>query len=83
LVDNGSVEFGGGGARLGAALRMDYDEGVAEAVDAARGADVAIICTGLNVRTSIFFFPVISSGLRVDDRLSRATGNLKDSIAPT
>jgi len=45
----GAQSFGGGGARLGACLRVDAQEAITKAAAAAADADFAIICTGLNV----------------------------------
>lgn len=45
----GVVSFGGGGARLGACLKIDVDETIEKAAIAAAEADIAILCTGLNV----------------------------------
>ncbi|KAJ5943462.1 hypothetical protein N7516_003630 [Penicillium verrucosum] len=44
----GMVNFGGGAANLGACLRMDQDEMIESAVQAAAEADYTILCTGLN-----------------------------------
>ncbi|KAH8432128.1 beta-glucosidase H [Aspergillus melleus] len=44
----GMVNFGGGAANLGACLRMDAEQMVANAVQAAKDADCTILCTGLN-----------------------------------
>ncbi|KAJ5882605.1 uncharacterized protein N7529_001277 [Penicillium soppii] len=44
----GMVNFGGGAANLGACLRMDQDEMIENAVEAAAEADYTILCTGLN-----------------------------------
>ncbi|KAJ5174040.1 Glycoside hydrolase superfamily [Penicillium coprophilum] len=44
----GMVNFGGGAANLGACLRMNVDEMIDNAVDAAAKADFTILCTGLN-----------------------------------
>jgi beta-glucosidase len=52
LKFRGTLSFGGGGARLGACLRIDAQEAIAKAAAAAADADYAIICTGLDVSTS-------------------------------
>ncbi|OQD66026.1 hypothetical protein PENPOL_c005G05507 [Penicillium polonicum] len=44
----GMVNFGGGAASLGACLRMNGDEMIENAVEAATEADYTILCTGLN-----------------------------------
>ncbi|KAJ5962536.1 hypothetical protein N7501_007477 [Penicillium viridicatum] len=44
----GMVNFGGGAASLGACLRMNRDEMIENAVEAATEADYTILCTGLN-----------------------------------
>ncbi|OGE50684.1 hypothetical protein PENARI_c016G09905 [Penicillium arizonense] len=44
----GTVNFGGGAANLGACLRMNRDEMIENAVEAAAEADYTILCTGLN-----------------------------------
>jgi hypothetical protein len=44
----GMVNFGGGAANLGACLRMNRDEMIEKAVEAATEADYTILCTGLN-----------------------------------
>lgn len=44
----GVVSFGGGGARLGACLKINVDETIEKAAKAAAEADCAILCTGLN-----------------------------------
>ncbi|KAJ5598367.1 hypothetical protein N7537_008451 [Penicillium hordei] len=44
----GMVNFGGGAANLGACLRMNRDEMIENAVNAATEADYTILCTGLN-----------------------------------
>jgi beta-glucosidase len=49
---DGSIEFPGGGVRLGACLKIDPQAAIDWAVEAAKGADVVVICTGLNVRES-------------------------------
>jgi beta-glucosidase len=48
----GVVSFGGGGARLGASLRLDAEAAIAKAAAAAETSDYAVICTGLNVRST-------------------------------
>jgi hypothetical protein len=48
----GVVSFGGGGARLGACPILDVEETIENAARAAQKADYAVLCTGLNVRTS-------------------------------
>ncbi|KAL4997912.1 putative beta-glucosidase H [Aspergillus recurvatus] len=48
MKTTGMVNFGGGAANLGASLRMDAEEMISRAVNAAEDADYAIICTGLN-----------------------------------
>ncbi|RDW93780.1 beta-glucosidase H [Aspergillus mulundensis] len=48
MKTTGMVNFGGGAANLGASLRMDAEEMVIRAVKAAKEADYAVICTGLN-----------------------------------
>jgi beta-glucosidase len=45
----GVVSFGGGGARLGACLRIDTEEAITKAVTIAADSDYAVICTGLSV----------------------------------
>lgn len=45
----GVVSFGGGGARLGACLKIDVEETIERAAKAAAEADIAVLCTGLNV----------------------------------
>ena len=47
LVKPGVVNFGGGAGRLGWAPVLDADEAISRAVDAARQADVTILCGGL------------------------------------
>jgi beta-glucosidase-like glycosyl hydrolase len=44
----GMVNFGGGAANLGACLRIDHDEMIENAVEAAAEAEYIILCTGLN-----------------------------------
>ncbi|KAJ5286052.1 Glycoside hydrolase superfamily [Penicillium chrysogenum] len=44
----GMVNFGGGAASLGACPRMNRDEMIENAVEAATEADYTILCTGLN-----------------------------------
>ncbi|KAJ6140882.1 hypothetical protein N7497_011775 [Penicillium chrysogenum] len=44
----GMVNFGGGAASLGACLRMNREEMIENAVEAATEADYTILCTGLN-----------------------------------
>ncbi|OQE80112.1 hypothetical protein PENNAL_c0048G00727 [Penicillium nalgiovense] len=44
----GMVNFGGGAANLGACLRMNREEMIENAVEAAAEADYTILCTGLN-----------------------------------
>jgi beta-glucosidase len=48
----GVVSFGGGGARLGACPKIDVEDTIEKAAAAAAEADVAILCTGLNVGSS-------------------------------
>jgi beta-glucosidase len=50
----GVVSFGGGGARLGACPILDVEETIENAARAAKEADFAVLCTGLNVRPSLF-----------------------------
>jgi beta-glucosidase len=45
----GVTSFGGGGVRLGAYACISAEQARKQAVDAAKDADYAIICTGLNV----------------------------------
>jgi beta-glucosidase len=45
----GIVSFGGGGARVGANPRSSVEETIEQAAAAAKDADYAILCTGLNV----------------------------------
>jgi beta-glucosidase len=49
----GVVSFGGGGARLGACPKVDVEETIENAANAAKEADFAVLCTGLNVCTNI------------------------------
>lgn len=46
---NGSVDFGGGGARLGGCRKLTPKESIDHAVHAAKDSDYAVICTGLSV----------------------------------
>ncbi|KAL3474583.1 glycosyl hydrolase family 3 N terminal domain-containing protein [Aspergillus californicus] len=48
MKTTGMVNFGGGAANLGASLRMDAEEMICRAIEAAADADYTIICTGLN-----------------------------------
>ena len=48
----GVVSFGGGGARLGACPKVDVEETIEKAANAAKEADFAVLCTGLNVCTN-------------------------------
>ncbi|KAL4810909.1 glycosyl hydrolase family 3 N terminal domain-containing protein [Aspergillus unguis] len=48
MKTTGMVNFGGGAANLGAALRLDAEEMIERAVKAAADADYTVICTGLN-----------------------------------
>ena len=43
-----AVTFGGGGARVAAALKTTREQGVEEAVRVAKEADLVVMCTGLN-----------------------------------
>jgi beta-glucosidase len=49
LKNLGVVSFGGGGARLGACPKICVEETIKKAAKAAAEADIAILCTGLNV----------------------------------
>ncbi|QGA18987.1 hypothetical protein EYB26_006672 [Talaromyces marneffei] len=44
----GMVNFGGGAAHLGACLRMDANQMINDAVQAAASSDYTVICTGLS-----------------------------------
>lgn len=44
----GMVNFGGGAVHLGACLKMDPEQMVLQAIEAAKNADHTIICTGLS-----------------------------------
>lgn len=50
MKSQGVVSFGGGGARLGACPVIDVKEAIEAAAIAARDADYAVLCVGLNVR---------------------------------
>jgi beta-glucosidase len=49
LGTGGVVRFGGGGVRLGGALKIDPMEEIERAVALARDAEQVVICCGLNV----------------------------------
>jgi beta-glucosidase len=49
----GVVSFGGGGARLGACPIRDVKQTIERAARAARDADYAVLCTGLNVSSCL------------------------------
>jgi beta-glucosidase len=51
-LSDGSIEFPGGGVRLGSCLKIDPQAAIDRAVKVAKGADVVIVCTGLNVSRS-------------------------------
>ena len=55
MKTQGVVSFGGGGARLGACPVIDVDEAIEAAAKAASEADYAVLCVGLNVRTTTPF----------------------------
>jgi beta-glucosidase len=52
LVKPGIVDFGGGGGRIGCRQVVDEDALIERAVQAAKDADVTILCAGLTVSSS-------------------------------
>ena len=52
LIKPGIVDFGGGGGRLGCRPALDEDELIGKAVEAAKEADVTVLCVGLTVNFS-------------------------------
>lgn len=74
----GVVSFGGGGARLGACPKIDVEEGIERAAKAAKEADFAILCTGLNVS---FIFSLLRRRYRLI--LHRTIGSPKASTVQT
>lgn len=79
----GVVSFGGGGVRLGAYARISAEQARKQAVEAAKDADYAIICTGLNV--SSYIFPGLPTPKASSKELKscRRTGNPKATTART
>lgn len=69
----GMVNFGGGAAHLGAALRMEPEKMIDNAVKAASEADYTIICTGLNGdwESEGFDRPDMDLPPHVDDMIER------------
>jgi len=77
-LSDGSIEFPGGGVRLGGCLKMDSQALIDKAVEAARDADAVVICTGLNVSVSL---PCKVRIIRLTHCNNRANGKAKVSTA--
>lgn len=62
LNSGGVVRFGGGAFRIGGAFIIDPEQGIASAVELARGAAQVVICAGLNVSFIAVIFHTSFSG---------------------
>lgn len=69
----GMVNFGGGAVHLGAILKMDPEEMVVKAIEAAKDADCTIICAGLSGEweSEGFDRPHMDYPVGVDDMIRR------------
>ena len=59
-ISDGSIEFPGDGVRLGACPKVDPQAAIDQAVEAARNADVVIICTGLSVSRTLLHVNLVT-----------------------
>ncbi|KAL4885969.1 putative beta-glucosidase K [Aspergillus karnatakaensis] len=77
LIKPGVVNFGGGAGRLGMTLAVDEASQIKQAVDAAKAADITILCAGLSKDQE-------SEGYdRLNMNLPRAVSRLFEAILDT